>query len=162
VGALADLTKDVDNIAIHCKARFRHYDATNVVFEERFAVLLESAEDRNDPSFDPRILKVAKKGARQAAERARTASEESAKARDTEERDKYIASCANPLLASGDYANDDAIIDALGEMPWPEEKYGDRPERDRMKKIFARLRKANQMEPARYGRRKIVVASGRS
>jgi hypothetical protein len=122
VGALADLTKDVDNIAIHCKARFRHYDATNAVFEERFAVVLESAEDRNDPSFDPRVLKVAKKGTAERAKKLSNDSKEARRKRD-EVRDEFMAEQVRTWRApdTGDpHLTNKEIYRRFGKTPFPE------------------------------------------
>jgi hypothetical protein len=160
---LARQEKDLDEVFFQCRARFQYYEKAIRVHEGWFAELLEPRvplnEAMRDPTFD--LLKDmrdrVKKGTRQATEKARKLSEKSAEARDMEERDMYIASCANPLLASGDYANDDEVIAVILDpikTPWSE-KFGDRPGYDRMKVIFARLRKANQMEAARHGRRKL-------
>jgi hypothetical protein len=157
---LARLEERVEGVLRYVQERF-------AVYERWFDELLDwpikiTKWTAGEVPPHPYTLKRTKKGAKQAAE---IASKASAKARNTDERDKYIASCANPLLASGDYANDDGVIKHLihPKTPWPEKKYGKRPEsHDRWKRIFARLRKDGLMEPARPGRRKIVVTSRRS
>jgi hypothetical protein len=150
--------KRIDELVLECRGHWRGYEAHFAAHDRWLDELLDPIKVTKwtgQPQPHPFTLRRTKKGAKQASE---TASKASAKVRDTSERDMNIASCVNALLdpkTGGEYANDDEIIDALEDplkTPWQEE-FGDLPGRDRLKKIFTRLRKANMIPPARRGRK---------
>jgi hypothetical protein len=84
-------------------------------------VVLESAEDRNDPSFDPRVLKVAKKGTAERVKKLNDDSKEARRKRE-EERDEFIASCVRAWRTPGTgdpRLTNKQIFVQLQETPFP-------------------------------------------